>query len=159
MKCEQCGRNKAEIVLSVCLDGQTLQSRYLCRACANAQGAAGEVRAQATPGAGAQAIEDLACDTCGLRFGEFCRTGLLGCADCYVRFGEHLVSLLRQTCGPDYFARDFSTKAAQAGDRGLRQQLMELERALQEAVHEERYEAAAHIRDEIQMVKAALGRQ
>jgi protein-arginine kinase activator protein McsA len=41
----------------------------------------------------------------------------------------------------------------------LRDQLLELERALQEAVREERYEMAAQIRDEVEMLRAALAAQ
>ncbi len=160
MKCEQCGESQAEVVLRVCLDGETLETRYLCRACLAAQEGA-EAEARKKKGgrkAEPRAVEDLACPSCGLHFAEFCRSGHLGCEDCYIAFEAHLTTLLRQTRGADYFERDFFPERTE-GSRALQEELAELERALGEAVREERYEIAAQIRDEMQMLKAALGRQ
>ena len=44
---------------------------------------------------GAAGKEDAACPVCGMTFGEFRRTGLLGCAGCYDAFREELCSTVR----------------------------------------------------------------
>ena len=158
MRCEQCNEREAAVVVTVSLDGEALQRRQLCRACLEAQ-----QRGQAGASAGSKraknattAAENLVCAACGLRLAESCRTGQVGCSECYCSFESHLVTLLEETCGPEYFSRDFG--AAGTGVRGgsLRNQLLELERALEDAVREERYEVAAQIRDEIEILKAAL---
>ena len=156
MKCEHCGKNEAQVVVTVFLEGETVQQFRLCEACRAAQEAEGKL---AAPMGKPQSVRDLVCHGCGLHFAEFCRTGHLGCPDCYLEFEAHLTALLRQTCGTDYFERDFSVKPEEGNGATLRDQLLELEHALQEAVREERYEMAAQIRDEVEMLRAALAAQ
>jgi len=157
MKCERCGKNRAEVVLKVSLEGEVLRQQHLCRACLT-QDERPRARRLRPHGEG-NASRELICPTCRLRFSEFCASGYLGCAQCYATFDEHLTDLLKVHCGEGYFARDFTAVAVQPQATALHTQLLELERALQEAVREERYEVAATIRDEIEMLKTALSGQ
>ncbi len=83
MLCAQCGKNEAQKYIRHTGEGGTV---YLCPDCyrrlyGNAQAAASR---DAKP-----SLKE--CPSCGTTLGEFRKTGLLGCADCYMAFREELL--------------------------------------------------------------------
>lgn len=166
MLCEQCQDNEATVHLAQVIDGQ-VKKVHLCEACAADKGF--EVEEAGTSvtdillgmggaiptetGSGKPDFER-SCATCHLRKSDFKKTGQFGCPSCYETFQEELAPLL---------------KAMHRGDRhtgkipereGLRvrvgAELRRLRKALEDAVTEEEYEAAADLRDEIRACEARI---
>ncbi len=93
-----------------------------------------------------------ACSFCGLSLKEFRERGRLGCPHCWATFESHLRNLLRrvhggtQHVGKVYLPPDPSSGA-------LQQRLTGLRRKLDRAVHQEDFERAAELRDEIRTLE------
>jgi len=161
MKCEQCGAQEAAALLRVSVNERTVESKYLCRDCLRQ-------RTEARPAQEShnimdlhapEAIADLGCPTCGLAFSDFCRSGRLGCPQCYQVFEAYLLPLLENLHGSAFLDTDFEAESEAAPLVRMEQQLQRLQEMLNQAVREERYELAAQIRDEIEFVKSALACQ
>ncbi|MEK6677064.1 MAG: UvrB/UvrC motif-containing protein [Planctomycetota bacterium] len=92
--------------------------------------------------------EDLSCSECGMTFKEFQNKGLLGCPHDYVAFRNILLRLIERAHGSK--ARHVG-KVPRDADLAIRKQtgLLRLRRELQEAIDQENYERAAHVRDQI----------
>ena len=104
---------------------------------------------------GAKKKKELVCPSCGMRLSEFKRLGRFGCQECYDAFAKVLGPILESI---------HDASRHQGADRpkvqeGLttpgtfRMQKEKLQKALQKAVKEERYEEAARIRDELKKLE------
>lgn len=161
MRCEQCGERPATVHVTRVVNGE-VSSRHLCERCARDQG---EFESFFDPKLGLPELfagllqpvrpRRAACPRCGLRYEEFARTGLLGCAECYDAFAAELEPVLRRVHGS-------SRHGGKAPRRGRRMdaaaELKELRRQLELAVREERYEDAARLRDRIRALEREAGR-
>ncbi|HBG15947.1 MAG TPA: hypothetical protein DDW93_04130 [Firmicutes bacterium] len=87
------------------------------------------------------------CPTCGLTFTDFRNMGLMGCANCYDLFKDHLDPLLRRVHGS--IAHTGKVPKRTGGRVRVRKEIEELRSKLQEAIKREAYEEAAKLRDEI----------
>ena len=96
MLCENCGKRPAQKFIKN-IDGRALVLE-LCPECFRALYPEKEGGASASL-VGAVGREDAVCPVCGTTFGEFRRTGLLGCAGCYRAFREELLSTVRGVQG------------------------------------------------------------
>ena len=92
MLCENCGKRPAQKFVRT-VEGRQLTIE-LCPECYRALYPEKESGAFAAL-VGASGREDAACPVCGTTFGEYRRTGLLGCAGCYSAFREELCSAVR----------------------------------------------------------------
>lgn len=190
MLCDRCGEREAtthDVVISK--HGERIE-HHLCEVCATggstpAEGAgaglplgsgvllssiiAGQGAVAGAGGAKEARGETARCGSCGLAFGAFKQTGLLGCAECYVAFRDKLGPLierahdgatqhvgkiprraLTQTRSRGVEVEGAAGMAALLG--GVRERtarLTTLRRQLQQAVESEQYELAARIRDEL----------
>ncbi len=96
--------------------------------------------------------KELVCPSCGMVLSEFKRLGRFGCPDCYNAFAKVLDPILESIhdasrhVGP----KQPEPRADLVTPGTYRMKKEKLQRALQKAVKEERYEEAARIRDEIQ---------
>jgi protein arginine kinase activator len=73
--------------------------------------------------------------------------GLMGCANCYDLFKDHLDPLLRRVHGS--IAHTGKVPKRTGGRVRVRKEIEELRSKLQEAIKREAYEEAAKLRDEI----------
>lgn len=104
---------------------------------------------------------DLVCEECGLGWTGFRAKGRLGCAHDYTAFRERLTALLSDAQGGHTRhagkrpLRDTETRTRvrEARLRELRRR--RLEKELQTAVKDERYEEAGRLRDEIARLESA----
>jgi len=155
--CQACGHRPA-VVEFIQVTGDVRREFSLCRECALSMGVRAQVEAfqrlsqllmHDMTAAGIpdemRAALGAKCGGCGLVFGEFVQTGLLGCPKCYEDFKDLLKPVLRRMHG-------VTKKPAAAHERsgdgagGTKEQL---EMELHLALLEEDYEKAATLRDKL----------
>ncbi len=167
MKCELCHKADAETVLRR-PEGDEVREWFVCQVCAQAAAKppapdrgnrqAAEGRAPEGPVlpllgmivdaafeiADKQAVlAEPSCPVCGIRRSEYRKRSRLGCPACYEAFAGELDAALQEL----HRATRHTGKAPRnAGAACCRQ---ELERALDEAVREQRYEEAIALRDRL----------
>ena len=162
VKCDQCDK-AATVHLIELEDGQKVE-KHLCESCAVDEGVA--VKVQNAPinellekfvlkhsGMEAAQPSRMRCESCGLSYEQFRKTGLLGCPECYSAFERALTPLLERA--HEGAARHLGKVPSRAGVNELRQQrLRQLRRELEEAVASEQYEQAASLRDRLQQAES-----
>ncbi|MCH7991509.1 MAG: UvrB/UvrC motif-containing protein [Gemmatimonadetes bacterium] len=164
MVCDNCGSTDAVVHLTQIINNE-MSTHHLCEQCATEKGLETtpdvsdvpliEVIAQMTdddaPGVGTAETE---CSFCGLTFADFRRTGRLGCPHCYETFGEQLPRLLRRIHGGvKHVGKVYLPPDPTASE--LEKRLEGLRRGLDRAVHDEDFERAAELRDEIRSLEPA----
>lgn len=114
------------------------------------------------------------CNNCGELYKEFIKTGLLGCEECYDVFQNRLDPILKNLQGSvKHVGRrplnieekienkevnkdvkvESNKKEKQTKENKKENELMKLQKDLNKAIEEERYEDAAVIRDEIKKIE------
>ena len=117
--------------------------------------------------------KQLQCKTCGTTYEEFINDGNFGCEDCYQTFKEPIDRLLKKLHGtsthlgrkPGVEAKPIVDKVSTKDEKGKvgkenkkadskkeeskEEKIARLERELDKAIKDERYEDAAKIRDEL----------
>jgi protein arginine kinase activator len=163
MLCQECRKRPATVHITRIVNGRKAEMS-LCEQCAREKGEleflvepqfpiqsflAGLLQQGAVPMLEVSAPAK--CETCGLTFEEFSRTGRLGCSGCYERFGDRLDPVLRRIHGS---ARHTGKVPARSGEAiKVRRELARLREALAEAVKAEEFEKAAELRDEIKRLE------
>lgn len=163
--CERCKKAQATFHLTNIETSGAKKERHLCEHCAIEeglmQGAKPSVNVNdilkslvshsKTSGA---ALSNLVCEECGMSYVEFRNEGLLGCANDYDAFEEHIEKLLER-------AHDGAThhvgKAPKSigNTRTTQQDIHRLKRQLADAVTGEDYERAAELRNKIRTLEEA----
>lgn len=164
MLCDVCKKREAVVHITTFEHGHRTDM-HLCVECANAQRSSNEFRGfnmidndffrkMVYPDYDDPSKEEPQCTSCGMTYSEFNRLGKFGCPDCYTAFKDEIPALLRRIHGhckhigkvPNRGTGVFRTLTH---IRRLRQHLDKL-------IHEERYEEAAHVRDEIRALQQHL---
>lgn len=160
--CQRCNKVQATVHLTDLLEGQK-RERHLCSDCAEQEGIV--MKSHHVPlnellskfvmqKAVVQELADLTCEQCGTSFLEFRGQGLLGCPNDYDVFKRALEPLIERTHEghlqhvgkiPSRTSALVQTKMA----------MIRLRRELDHAVEHERYEEAAHLRDEIAKLESS----
>jgi protein arginine kinase activator len=161
MLCQHCQKREATRHESVLKDDGSWNEVHVCDQCAET----GEVSVM-TPASLVQALLESAtalsgakplapgrpCPRCGITYAEFRAKGRLGCPDDYEVFQAELVPLLERIHhgGLQHVGKSpASTDGRSESDR----EMIDLRRALAEAVQGERYEEAARLRDRIRKLE------
>ena len=154
MFCQICGKKEATVHLTQMLNDE-VRKMHLCEKCAAASGIDVNVPASMSNfllGLGTSKktrteTANLVCPHCGMHFADFKKLSRLGCQSCYATFVEELEPLLN---GMHKGTRHLGKKPAHhAGAVNVPSSMASLKKALDDAVHAENYEEAAHIRDQI----------
>ncbi|MFA6091599.1 MAG: UvrB/UvrC motif-containing protein [Elusimicrobiota bacterium] len=158
MLCSNCHKNEASVLFKQIIDNQVTQSS-LCAQCAQAAELPGmsasplfDLLAQLGGGRKPVRGRETTCRSCGLRYEEFRRTGMLGCADCYTSFAAKLERVLQSVHGS---LRHGGKMPQPAADRPASARATEnagpqiLRAKLQAALKAEDYEEAARLRDRL----------
>ncbi len=166
MLCDDCKERQASVHITKINNGQKTE-RHLCEVCAEK---AGELSFTADSqfaiqdflkgmmGGGAAGLPqqraETACPGCGMTFGDFSRSGKIGCGECYTAFGDRLEPLLRRIHGSGSHTGKVPKRGG--GKLALRQRLRQLKADLERHVGCEEYEQAAKVRDEIKALEGQL---
>lgn len=162
--CELCGEEPATMHLLRVVDGKVSHT-HLCPRCAEgvAEQTEGLALVLAVPSVlrnlgktaaadrpapeTAAAASERFCGVCGTTLSDLKESGLVGCAECYRVFAEHL----RATIKPEPQPVEHMGKIPLRGPESdsLRHEIMRLERMLRELVQHERFEEAAGVRDRL----------
>lgn len=148
--------------------GGKVTDLHLCADCANKKGlvkpvskskfSVADFLAGLAEGLDADELEKeshLRCRSCGLSYSEFRRLGKLGCAGCYSSFAGKLDPLLRRIHGSTRHSGKIVQKGGARAE--LRRELAELQRRLEVAIRDEKFEDAASLRDRMRAIHGALG--
>ena len=185
MKCQNCGKNEANIRYTQIING-VKKEIALCSECAAKLG----IDFMETPDfpinfksflgdffndyaenefLPEMATEPVKCKNCGMTYDEFIKTGMFGCENCYDTFRNPINSLLKNLHGTSkHIGRGYknniktsniniknsekiSDKQKEVSKEEIK--IEELNRQLEKAIKEERYEDAAKIRDQIKEMK------
>jgi protein arginine kinase activator len=165
--CELCGEEPATMHLLRVVDGNITHT-HLCASCAEqmaAEQTEGLALVLAVPSvlrrvvkkASAEGLdkpegrsidhEDDFCGVCGTTVSDLKESGLVGCANCYRVFADHLESIVRREAEPVEHLGKVPLRGPETDV--LRHEMMRLERMLRELVEHERYEEAAGVRDRL----------
>jgi len=153
--CRLCGQRQATVHYTRIINGQKVET-YVCVACARKNNEikinlhkllSGILGQEASKEIQEDPVPSVQCPSCAMTAGEFQKTGLLGCAECYTAFGESIQTLLKRIHGNvkhhGKVPPKLSAKLQPARN------LLALKQELQKCIDEENYEQAAVIRDQI----------
>ena|SRR2546422_2366241 len=163
MLCDICKQNVATVHLTQMVEGKT-KKVDLCEACSKDKGVddptgfsladlllglgAAQEMAQAASGT------ELKCPSCGFTQADFKKTGRLGCTECYTAFAEGLEGLLKSMHKGTKHVGKVPQSLQQSKD--YVEKLDSLQQRLQKAIHDEDFEQAAVLRDEIKRTRDKL---
>jgi protein arginine kinase activator len=99
---------------------------------------------------------DVVCPACGFTQEDFKKSGRLGCPVCYETFVEGLAGLLRNMHRGTHHKGKVPARFLE--EEILKAKAHELQEQLARAVREERFEAAAVLRDKLRELQVILGK-
>jgi protein arginine kinase activator len=164
--CELCGEEPATMHMLRVVDG-TISHTHLCARCAEGVAEQTEglalvlavpsaLRGLRTKGSGEEGEmadparterEESFCGVCGTTLSDLRESGMVGCANCYRVFEEHLEATVRREAEPVEHLGKVPLRGPESDS--LRHEMMRLERMLRELVQHERFEEAAGVRDRL----------
>lgn len=180
MLCDNCGNHEANVKYTQIVNG-VKKEMNLCSECAEKMGITQNMNfdmGMSFPSFLGSFLEDYntnllspfvkqkenKCQSCGMTYGEFADTGMLGCQNCYDVFEDKMDILLKNLQGAN---RHIGKKGKllkekteeikkvvpkEKKDTSLKK-IEELKKNLKIAIKEERYEDAAKLRDEIKKME------
>jgi len=178
MLCSLCQKNPATVHLTEIVDDQ-MSELHLCDDCARKKSVQMEQQfglsdllgglveyGKQLSGGTEKAPGVLQCGACGLTYEDFRKIGRLGCSACYTAFSKQLGTLLKRIHGASHHIGKALPQAVPGpgpGPRALARpratkaiDIDELKARMQEAIRQEAFEEAAHLRD---MIKEIEGRK
>ena len=169
MKCEICNKSDASVHLTQVIDGK-VKKMHLCEQCASKSGIdvngplsitdilLGMGVPKPTAEAAAAVVDssgpERTCPRCHMRRSDFKKGGRFGCADCYEAFADELPPLLKQMHRSDHHTGKIPANAG--GRIRATADLTALQTQMKKAIASEKFEEAARLRDQIEVVKSKL---
>jgi protein arginine kinase activator len=162
MKCQICNENNANIIFTKIVNNEKV-SLNICTECAKKKGLTVKISTSQnldteheSPSLDFFGKEDMyekygACESCGLTYAEFRKTGLFGCDRCHESFGMEIVTLLKKIHGST--VHDGKTPLNISGEFEMKKHLRTLRSRLQRCIESEEYELAADLRDKIAVLE------
>jgi protein arginine kinase activator len=158
MICEACHEKEATVHLTQ-VAGGAVKKVHLCEECAAKSGfdihgplsiqdillGMGQVQGETSSG------PERSCSKCHFRRVEFKKTGRLGCPDCYETFSAELLPLIKAMHRSDQHVGKIPSREGIAVR--LSSEIAVIQKALDQAISNENYEEAAHLRDLIQVAR------
>ena len=167
MRCQYCKKNDATIHYTEVINGQ-VRKIHICEECAESKGidaglpfsfsdvfsALSKGLDQISQQQDSTRAVSLQCPECGLPFQELINKGRMGCAQCYDTFERILKDILTNVQKSPCHVGKTPRKFIKSAD--VKRRIREREKALRDAVKEERYEDCVILRDELHKLKHAL---
>lgn len=165
--CQRCNEHEASVHLTKIINNKKTEL-YLCEECARELGHMplntsdpfsfqNLLSGILNPGLSSafNREEEIKCESCGITYNEFTKTGLMGCSDCYDAFDENLIPLIKRIHGSNNHTGKVPKR--KGGDLRIIRKIEDLREEMQRVVEEENFERAAEIRDEINELEKKLG--
>jgi protein arginine kinase activator len=159
MLCQDCKKNEATIRLTQIIQNKKVELN-LCKTCAEKRGFHNPFEKIPFPLAEfltgmlrentkqyGENMQELKCPNCGFTFGDFSKTGRLGCGSCYTAFRTQLKDLLRKVHGSH--EHHGKTPATSLDELKPIREERKLKEQLRKAIETENFEEAAQIRDRL----------
>ena len=169
MICEECGKRPATLHLTKIVNGEK-NEYHICEQCAQEKGdvftgfhnfsinnlLSGLLKFDPMQKSGRESTvsKPLRCETCGLTYAQFTKSGRFGCSDCYKFLGDKLDPLFRRIHGNTQHIGKVPERTG--GQLKIRKELEQLKSALQRYVASEEFEKAAEMRDRIRMLEQKM---
>jgi len=154
--CEACGRRRATVHLTDFVEGQPIE-RHLCRHCFEAREGVElppAVMLAHILSAVAPELREMSarqCPDCGISYLEFRQNLQLGCPRDYKVFDKALDQLIERFHGAS--AHCGKAPPGEDGASAVDRRIRSLQHRQREAIAEEDYELAAHLRDRIRTLQ------
>jgi protein arginine kinase activator len=166
MFCQDCKKRPATLHFTKILNGEKTEF-HLCDVCAGEKGdmfpgspsnfsihhlLSGLLNFEGGPSLGEVKQEKaLRCESCGLTYTQFSKSGRFGCIECYTQFAERLDPIFRRIHG----SMQHSGKVPErSGEKiKLKKQLEDLKQTLRQRISDEEFEEAAVLRDQIKKLE------
>lgn len=169
MNCEDCGKRPATLHLTKIVNGEKTEY-HICEHCAQEKGdvftgfhnfsinnlLSGLLKFDPMQKNGREPATNkpLRCETCGLTYAQFSKSGRFGCSDCYTFLGDKLDPLFRRIHGNTQHSGKVPERTG--GQLKIRKELEQLKQALQSHVASEEFEKAAEMRDRIRALEQKM---
>lgn len=161
MKCQNCGKNNANVKYTQVINGDKTQL-FLCDECANEMNIGMNFDFgmhdvfsnffDEFSGLKTIAIPEISkCNSCGMSYDEFSKTGMLGCEKCYSIFSNRLDEVLNRIHGSNRHLKLADKNIKE--DRNVDNEIIKLKNELKNCIEKEEYEKAAIIRDKIKKLE------
>lgn len=146
MLCQKCGINEANVHMVQIVNGKRTE-QHLCTQCSGAQehnlfDTTFSMNKLLSNFLQPTITEIQKCNSCGISFSDFTKSGFFGCPQCYQTFDHKLEEPLKRLHGATIH------KGKKVQDE-KKTELEDLKEQLQKAITEEKYELAAQLRDRI----------
>ena len=173
MLCQNCGKNEANVRYTQIINGVKTEIA-LCSNCARKSGMdridipdfplnfhsiLGDFFSDFAESSLLPTLQGTAvkCKNCGTTYDDFIDTGMFGCSDCYDTFEAPIDLLLKKLHGTakhigrksDIGGKDIKVEKRKVASNNENSKKVDLQKELEKAISEERYEDAARIRDEL----------
>lgn len=173
MKCQRCQQNEATVHYTQVVNGEKTEI-HLCEQCAEQEGymnfskdnmSIHQLLTSMFPFDQTfnqqQSVNTkqhhLTCDKCGTTYQQFRKRGKFGCSHCYHAFEAYLNPIFRRVhSGNTKHVGKIPKRVG--GNLHKQRELEQLQDRLQQLIHDEAFEDAAQVRDEIRKLKEELQR-
>ena len=177
MKCQNCGKNNANVKYTQIINGEKKEF-ILCEECAEKLGINNKIHFDMNMNFGSilgdffdeyksnygllgdfPELEPERCEKCGMTYEQFINEGKFGCDNCYNVFSNKIDGVLKNIQGANIHTgrkgKRIESKVVKKDkkEENKEDKTLDLKEKLNKAIKEERYEDAAKIRDEIKKVE------
>ncbi len=167
MRCESCGKNEAKFHYTKIFNGN-MEEKHLCESCAGndpdfdfdfdfEKPFSMHKLFTGLIGSSVEKKEDeieLRCEKCGQTYSEFRSKGKFGCDECYAIFKSKLNPLIKGLHGQNHHTGKIPKHSNE--HVFLKREKDNLKKELEDAVKDERFEAAAVLRDKLKDISLKL---
>lgn len=156
MLCQHCKKNPATVNFIETVNGESFEL-HLCEQCYAYK--YGEFEEQATNAFlnglfGVPARGEKRCKVCGMRFSDYEKSGLVGCASCYDIFKEEILPSIARIQGKvRHVGKEGGDHSA---EHDLRMKLKEMQEKLEIALRTGKYAEAGRLNAQMQVIKKKL---
>lgn len=153
MLCQHCKKNAATYNAVEIINGQKFESHFCASCYAELFGglnSKGDIWAGLFE---SPLREEKVCPVCGTTYGDYQRTGLLGCASCYDVFKDELLPSIERIQGK---VKHVGKVGSNNDDLGLHRRLKTLQEELEAALREKRYAEAGRLNKRIDEISKKL---
>jgi protein arginine kinase activator len=170
MICQECHQRPATLHFTKIINGEKTEF-HICEVCAQEKGdmfpgglgnfsihhLLSGLLNNTDPGVNTFKVQQeapLRCDTCGLTYSQFSKSGRFGCSNCYKAFKEKLDPLFRRVHGNTHHSGKVPERSG--GAIKLKKEVSQLKEELRRRIEREEFEQAAKIRDRIRELEQQI---